>query len=207
MWSCSPLYGYLQLVQFLEATKDFKVDGQQQLRVWLGLYPPSEALPTGCTPPPDSPLTPFNESAEAEPATPATRFWAELAGRLGALLHLGVALDIDDFSSNVLAGTFDGNYVARITSSMRALSARTWRSRRCSAQPHAFPDLALMLDAPVFFFRNALEGAQTCAPQAAVGARRLARFPSCLAGEGVGRSASTRRARPTRLVADRPRAM
>ena len=32
-WNCSPLYGYEQLVRFLEATKDFKIDGQQ-LRVW-----------------------------------------------------------------------------------------------------------------------------------------------------------------------------
>ena len=38
----------------------------------------------------------------------------------------------------------------------------------------AFPDLALMLDAPVFFFRNALEGAQTCAPQACPKAHRSA---------------------------------
>ena len=108
-WSCSPLYGYEQFIQFLEATKDFKVDGQQ-LRVWLGLYPPSEASPFHngthvCQPPPDSPLTPFNETAlwAGENYTSYVR-WGDLAGRLGALYPHLVALDIDDFSSNVVTG-------------------------------------------------------------------------------------------------------
>ena len=49
----------------LQATSGFHVDGLQ-LRVWLGLLPPTEANSqdgAACRPPPDSPLTPFNESA------------------------------------------------------------------------------------------------------------------------------------------------
>ena len=95
--------------QFLEATKDFKIDGTQ-LRVWLGLFPPSEASPFHngtlmCQPPPDSPLTPFNETAlwAGDNYTNYTR-WGDLAGRLGALYPHLVALDIDDFSSNVVTG-------------------------------------------------------------------------------------------------------
>lgn len=189
VWSCSPLYGYAQFVQFLEATKDFKVGGQQ-LRVWLGLYPPSEALPTGCTPPPDSPLTPFNESRlwEEEGGGAAGKYtsytlWGDLAGRLAQLYPHLVAVDIDDFSSNVLSGTFDGNYVARITSSMRAHAAHLALSSVLYSNFSHFPDLALMLDAPVFFFRNALEGAQTCAPQACPwGPHARSHSGSCLAG-------------------------
>jgi hypothetical protein len=129
----------------------------------------------------------------------------------------------------VITGAFDGNYVARITSNMRAraphmalasvvyqvgypqvsiiprgehlhhvshksadrvysntmhllptsnhhrrkleggASIRHANSQRGAAPISiqafdAFPDLALMLDAPVFFFRNLMEGAQTCAP-------------------------------------------
>ena len=55
-------------------------------------------------------------------------------------------MDIDDFSSNVVTGVFTGDYVARITANMRARA----------------PHMALAsLDAPVFFFRNAMGGTQT----------------------------------------------
>ena len=67
-WGCGPLDKYDDFVRFLDGTRDFKVEGEQ-LRVWLGLDPPSEAheegrtLETGdCRPPTDSPLTPWNET-------------------------------------------------------------------------------------------------------------------------------------------------
>ena len=81
------------------------------------------------------------------------------------------------------AGTFDGNYVAKITSGMRARAPHMALSSVVYASFDAFPDLALMLDAPVFFFRNAMEGAQTCAPQSCVwGPRAHQHVGSCLAG-------------------------
>ena len=183
LWSCSKLYGYEQFVRFLEATKDFHVDGEQ-LRVWIGLYPPSEALPAGCKPPADSPLTPFNET-ELWGGLNYTSYtlWGDLAGRLAQLYPHFVAVDIDDFSSNVMTGAFDGNYVAQITSNMRARSPHMVLSSVLYSNFSSFPDLALMLDAPVFFFRNALEGAQTCAPQACPwGPHARSHSGSCLAG-------------------------
>ena len=106
-----------------------------------------------------------------------------MAGRLGKLYPHLVALDIDDFSSNVVTGTFDGNYVAKITSSMRARALHMALSSVVYQTFDAFPDLALMLDAPVFFFRNAMEGAQTCAPQSCVwGPHARQHEGSCLAG-------------------------
>ena len=182
-WSCSTLYHYEEFVHFLEATKSFKVDGQQ-LRVWMGLYPPSEAKPTGCKPPPDSPLTPFNETELWDGAAYANyTLWGDLAGRLGQLYPHLVAVDIDDFSSNVVTGAFDGNYVAKITSNMRARSPWLALSSVLYSNFSSFPDLALMLDAPVFFFRNAMEGAQTCAPSSCPwGPHARSHSGSCLAG-------------------------
>lgn len=67
-WGCSSLDRYNDFVRFLDATRGFTVEGEQ-LRIWLGLDPPSEAheagrtLDTGdCRPPTDSPLTPWNET-------------------------------------------------------------------------------------------------------------------------------------------------
>ena len=184
VWSCSPLYGYLEFVAFLDATKGFQVGGEQ-LRVWMGLYPPSEAVPTACAPPTDSPLTPFDEAAlfRGRNYTDYT-IWADLASRLAALYPHLVALDIDDFSSNVVGGVFDGDYVAhpanlrgRATSTHMALSSVVY------VPFDAFPDLALMLDAPVFFFRNAAAGAQACAPDACPwGPHARSHRGSCLAG-------------------------
>ena len=187
LWSCSTLYNYDDFVRFLEATKDFKVDGQQ-LRVWIGLYPPSEAAfpphGAGCRPPTDSSLTPFNETAlwGGDVYTNYTR-WGDLVGRLGALYPHLVAMDIDDFSSNVVTGVFTGDYVARITANMRARAPHMALASVVYQAFDDFPDLALMLDAPVFFFRNAMEGAQTCAPASCPwGPHAKVHEGSCLAG-------------------------
>ena len=187
VWSCSSLYNYADFVRFLEATKDFKIDGQQ-LRVWIGLSPPSEAAfpphGAGCRPPTDSSLTPFNETElwEGDVYTNYTR-WGDLVGRLGALYPHLVAMDIDDFSSNVVTGVFTGDYVARITANMRARAPHMALASVVYQTFDDFPDLALMLDAPVFFFRNAMEGAQTCAPASCPwGPHAKAHEGSCLAG-------------------------
>jgi hypothetical protein len=187
VWSCSSLYGYEQFLSFLDATKDFKIDGEQ-LRMWIGLSPPSEALFENgthiCAPPPDSPLTPFNET-ELFAGSNYTNYikWGDLVGRLSVLYPHLVALDIDDFSSNVLTGAFDGNYVAQITAGMRRHAPYMALASVLYAPFDAFPDLALMLDSAVFFFRNALEGAQTCAPKQCVwGPHAKSHEAGCLAG-------------------------
>ena len=132
----------------------------------------------------DRPLTPFNETALFAGAnyTAYTR-WGALLGRLAALYPHLVAVDIDDFSSNVRSGAFDGDYVARLTSAMRARAPHLALSSVLYSDFASFPDLALMLDAPVFFFRNAMEGAQTCAPAACPwGPHARQHAGACLAG-------------------------
>jgi hypothetical protein len=125
-WSCSPLYGYLDFVRLLEATRGFTVDGRQ-VRVMLGLFPPSEALmppPSACAAPPDSPLTPFDE-AQIFAGASYTNYscWGTLAGLLAQQYPHLVALDIDDFDLNVRPGeptVFSGQDVALITAGMRS---------------------------------------------------------------------------------------
>jgi len=76
------LYSYAELVRFLNATAGFAVDGQQ-LRVWLGLLPPSEAVGDRCVPPPDSELTAFDEVALFAGLNYSSYdAWGELAGLL-----------------------------------------------------------------------------------------------------------------------------
>ena len=97
--------------------------------MWLGLDPPTEAVVPGatlttgsCNPPPDSPLTPFNES-EIFSGGNYTDYdrWGELVGRLAAWAPHLVALDIDDFTSNIGPDrVFTGDNVAVITSNMRS---------------------------------------------------------------------------------------
>lgn len=69
-----------------------------------------------CQPPPDSPLTPFDEHAlwQGDKYTNYTR-WGDLAGRLGQLYPHLVALDIDDFSSNVVTGACRARHLAQHT--------------------------------------------------------------------------------------------
>ena len=63
-WGCSKLNNYNDFVRLLDATRSFTVGGEQ-LRIWLGLNPPTEAVVPGvslrtgdCNIPTDSPLTP-----------------------------------------------------------------------------------------------------------------------------------------------------
>eukprot|EP01048_Picozoa_sp_COSAG05_P007126 COSAG05_NODE_494_length_9271_cov_4.390536_2_plen_280_part_00 len=159
-------------VQLLDATRGFLVGGQQ-LRMWLGLNPPTEAHVVGgspttgdCNPPQDSPLTPFNESLifEGGNYTSYDR-WGTLVGMLAAWAPHLVALDIDDFSSNIGPGRiFTGDNVAVITSNMRAHAPWLCLASVVYVEFTALPDLPYMLDAPVFFFRNAVEGAGPCTP-------------------------------------------
>ena len=55
---------YLGFVELLSNTSTFQVGGVQ-FRYWIELLPPTEASASGddCDVPPDSPLTPFNETA------------------------------------------------------------------------------------------------------------------------------------------------
>ena len=144
-----------------------------------------------CGLPPDSPLTPFNETALFDGGSYRNySIWGELAGKLGQLYPHLVAIDIDDFSDDV--GTyFSGDDIAQITARMRAISP--WMGfASVTYHPFAgrFPDLALMLDAPLFFFRDMVQCATVescpCADQSCPWGPRFdntsVRKGQCLAG-------------------------
>ena len=185
-------YSYVELVRFLDTTRGFAVDGRQ-LRVWLGLLPPSEAVGDSCVPPPDSPLTSFNETAlfEGYTYTNGYNVWGTLAGLLAAQYPHLVAVDIDDFSLNTEPGkpsVFSGQEVALITAGMRASAPWMVLSSVVYTDFTAVPDLALVLDAPVYFFRNegsdaATRGAGPCAARGCVwGPNNKEIAGGCLAG-------------------------
>ena len=170
-WGCSRLDNYDDFVRLLDATRGFTVQGEQ-VRIWLGLNPPTEAgnraVAGGCNIPTDSPLTPFNETEIFADANYTTYDrWGILAGELAAWANHLVAVDIDDFTSNIGPGkAFTGTNVAVITSNMRSRAPWLCLASVVYVEFTALPDVPYMLDAPVFFFRNAVEGAGPCAPAA-----------------------------------------
>ena len=150
-WGCSQMDHYTDFIRFLDATQNFYVDGQQ-FRVWAGLLPPSEAASplsdAGCTVPPDSNLTAFNETELFLGASYLNySIWADLLARVAQQYPHLVALDIDDFSCNIGAA-FTGNTVAKITSNLRARAPWMAFTSVVYTTFDAFPDLAYMLDAP-----------------------------------------------------------
>eukprot|EP00039_Didymoeca_costata_P000726 m.47008 g.47008 ORF g.47008 m.47008 type:complete len:744 (-) comp10436_c0_seq2:87-2318(-) len=192
VWGRSKLWAYSGFIKFLMATQGFQVNGQQ-LRVWAGLLPPSEDHGTGaCRPPPDLPNTPMNETAIFD-GLPYSAYakWGELLGRLATLYPHLVSVDVDDFNTNVGPGqVFYGDAVAQMTSAMRKRAPwLTFNSvvyapfDGVDGESSRSPDLALILDAPVFFFRNAGQGAGPCArPECPWGPFSGKREGQCLAG-------------------------
>lgn len=187
---CSKANSYLSFVQMLEASKSTVVDGVP-MRVWLGLLPPTEALmpaPSECRPPPNSPLTTFDESKIFGAGGNYTDYssWGALVGLLSKQYPHLTAVDIDDFSVNVLAqnGAFTGDSVAMMLSNIRRESPQVALASVMYDDFTSFPDLALVLDSPVYFFRNAKQGAGPCAAASCVWGPRHQGSKSgcCLAG-------------------------
>jgi len=96
---------YELFVELLHATRDFEVDGKHQLQMWLILPPPTEADfdQLDCQVPPDSPLTPFNESeifaGTGGYYTQAGYIaWSELVGRLARQFPHLMGWNVDDMS-------------------------------------------------------------------------------------------------------------
>ena len=163
---------YDAFVSFLIATRDLTV-GRHKLRVWSILSPPTEAnnfSGQGCLVPKDSPLTPqINESAFFEGIGPlydsAAGYvaWAKLAAALAREFPAYVAFDIDDFAGNI-ASTFSAPITAEITSALHRTAP--WMAFVPTIYYKDFqnnPGLAWQIDAPVFFFENAKQGAGPCA--------------------------------------------
>ena len=165
---------YLNLVRFLEATRDFCVDGRA-LRVWVTLIPPSEVSGARCSVAADSPSTPFAEAtffarglAAPESCTDYGA-WGNLLGALAARYPQLVAVNIDDFTANYPAD-IRPETVAALTSNLRA--AAPWVAFVPTFYYHAagggfvgdsLPDLGAATDGGLFYFRNEAQGQGPCA--------------------------------------------
>lgn len=164
-------HDYQSFITLLNATRGWAVAGRQ-FRMWAELLPPSEAIGDKCQVPPDLPSTPFNETALFGSAGyldyPA---WGELLGRLAALYPHLVALQMDDFTHDVRppAGIFTPSLLARTTANLRAHAPHmsflpvVYYSEGSAPVASLWPDLILVMDAPLFYFRNQREGAGPCA--------------------------------------------
>lgn len=183
--------GYLAFVRILHDTASFAVDGEQ-LRVWLTLLPPTEAVGDKCATPPDSPLTPWNDTALFDESLGYMDYaaWANLCGRLAVMFPHFVALQIDDMSHDVQPpdGIFTPNLVANMTSGLRAhapwmnLIPTTYYSEG-SFVWDLWPDFPKVVDTSLFYFRNQKQGAGPCAnPVCPWGPRMRSREGGCLAG-------------------------
>jgi hypothetical protein len=161
---------YLELVKFLEHTRNLCVDGRH-LRVWATLVPPpipSRAVDrNNCSLPEDSPLTPWNELAlfgagpGGDTASLCTDYlgWGSLLGRLAQDYPHLVAVGMDDFGDH--PELLPGDYIAEMESRMR--SQAPWLSFVPTAYYRNFkdgkwPDLTRTVDSLLFFFRNEREG-------------------------------------------------
>jgi hypothetical protein len=168
---------YEAFVQLLHDTARFTVDGRQ-LRLWMEILPPTESIKDGCSPPPDSSLTPFNETAAfMSVGNSSMRYlnyegWGEIVGRLGALFPHLVALQMDDFTHDVYSppyAIFRPPLLARMTSRMRSHAPRmaflpvVYYSEGKESVLERWPDLILTMDAPLYYFRNQRQGAGPCA--------------------------------------------
>ena len=166
---------YPSFLEFLEASKDFAVAGEQ-VRVWATLLPPTEAPGDDCAPPSESDITPFNDTAvfggDPELGYQDYEAWTRLLAALAVLYPHFVALNIDDFShnlSNVKAVHFSPGLVARMTSTLRAQDPdfafvpTLYYSQHGRFVFTAHPGLGYVLDQPLFYFRNEKQGPGPCA--------------------------------------------
>ena len=178
---------WTQLITELIETKDFFVDGHQ-FRLWVELLPPTEAHPGGddCQPPPDDPRTPFNETAIFNHSTTgflrngtSTVFpywdyaaWGEVLGRLAAMFPHLVCLEIDDFTHDVAPdehGIFTPHVLSLMQSNLHKHSpSLNWAGNVYFSEEGAvyqeWPDLSLIGDTMLYYFRNQKEGSGPCAP-------------------------------------------
>lgn len=158
-------------VQFLEATRNFCVDGQQ-LRVWVSLVGPSHIEPKGefCSQPSDSALTSWDELAYFTTSDDCTDFtgWFSMLSQLAQDYPHLVAVGIDDYLSVHNTPTFTPEYVAELQSRMQ------WPSEWLSFVPTVYYeqfyvysggefhgqllDLPLSVDSLAFYFTNNKEG-------------------------------------------------
>lgn len=160
-WSVFQPPDYNHLVKFLQATRDFNVNGRQ-LRVWVTLLP--RFIDSRCSSQPeDSPDTPWNELSFFD----ETRGgfcrdylgWGSVLGLLAKEYPHFVAVNIDDFAHH--PEEYPGDYLAQFQSRLREQAP--WLSFVPTGYYGDFdggrsPDLTRMFDSLLFYFRNEAQG-------------------------------------------------
>jgi hypothetical protein len=183
---------YPRLVEFLEATKHFLVDGKQ-LQIWLNLVGPIDVCTalanpakTGddprdakcregdvdpndfaCSLPEESPITPWSEANFFKRGLGIGSCkdllgWASLTGRLAQDYPQLVAVEMDDFFRSNI---YSPDFVAEFQSRMR--SQAPWLNLvptvyYADFQNNYQRDAALTFDTMLFWFRNEKQGAGPC---------------------------------------------
>lgn len=185
-WSMTQPDDYNNLVELLEDTKDFCVDGKQ-LRVAVTLVAPEGVPDGGCSLPQDSPRTLWHELDFFRPGAgniemcKDTLGWASLISRLAQDYPHLVTLGIDDFS-HFFDKPFTGEYVAELESRLRARSP--WLNFVPTAYysdffPGNYKDIGLRFDSLLFFFRNEKQGEGPCSSSSCPAHKSTS---GCLAG-------------------------
>ena len=123
-WQLVQPFDYTNLVAFLDATKDFGVDGKQ-LRVWANIIEPHDTGPGSCSSPENTPqFTSWNaldyfagDVFYHESLCNDMAAWANVLGRLALDYPQLVGLAIDDFIFDMQLGSsghFTPDLIARM---------------------------------------------------------------------------------------------
>ena len=166
---------YASFIDMLE----YVTDNDVPIRMRLELLPPSEAGEThdNCLAPPDDPRTPFDDHGFFDPEQGYQDYvggWGRLIGALAKRYPKLVSVNVDDLTPNVgpdgAGKAFTPATLATMTAEMRRETpwvslVSTCYYRLGSDLPVAarYPDLPLLLDAPLFYFRNDKQGPGPCA--------------------------------------------
>jgi hypothetical protein len=199
-WQLIQPYDYTNLVAFLDATRDFGVDGKQ-LRVWANIIEPHATGTGSCSSPENTPqFTSWNaldyfasDVFYHQSLCNDMAAWANVLGRLAQDYPQLVGLAIDDFIFDIQLGSsghFTPDLIARMESNLR--SQAPWMSLIPTVyypplmKDHPrWMDLQLALDTMLFYFKNEKQGTGPCAPSNCLMPDGTRPQPNaCLAGVG-----------------------
>jgi hypothetical protein len=175
-WTVANQYDYTNLVAFLNATKNWGVDGQQ-IRVWVTLTQPKTVPNDVCSRPEDTrPITTFNaedffvaDFFNGESPCLDMAAWARVMGRLAQDFPHLVGFGIDDFAFDLNFGhpgsDFTADLIAQVQANLR--SQAPWMSfiptMYYTIVGNGWSDLLLTMDTMLYYFRNDNQGLGPCA--------------------------------------------
>jgi hypothetical protein len=175
-WTVANQFDYTNLVAFLNATKDFGVDGQQ-VRVWVTLTQPKTVPSDVCNRAEDTrPTTTFNaqdyflgDFYNGRSPCLDLASWARVMGRLAQDFPQLVGVGIDDFAFdlniNQPGSDFTPDLIAQVQANLR--SQAPWMSfiptMYHTIVGDGWNDLGLTMDTMLYYFRNDKQGLGPCA--------------------------------------------